>query len=173
MSAIKNPINVLPFTNASYKSMYFIGMDTIGPLNPESNELQYILVIIDHFTRYVELYPMKDTSAQAAVQPLVEHIARYGIPAYIQSDKGSQFGNEVISEVIKIMGTEHITTLPYSKEENSIVERANKEVMRHLRAFVFDIGTRRMVYETTLSKQNYELFCTQCYRNITSFLTVR
>jgi hypothetical protein len=84
---------------------------------------------------------MKDTSAQAVVQPLVEHIARYGIPAYIQSDKGSQFVNEVISEVIKIMGTEHITTLPYSKEENSIVERANKEVMRHLRAFVFDIGT--------------------------------
>ena len=29
-------------------------------------------------------------------------------------------------------------TIPYSKEENSIVERANKEVMRHLRAFIFD-----------------------------------
>ena len=99
MSAIKNPIDVLPLTNASYKPMYFIGMDTKGPLTPESNELQYILVIIDHFTRYIELYPLKDTSAQTSAQPLVEYIAWYGISAYIQSDKGSQFVNEVISEV--------------------------------------------------------------------------
>ena len=29
-------------------------------------------------------------------------------------------------------------TTAHSKEENGMVERANKEVMRHLRAFVFD-----------------------------------
>jgi hypothetical protein len=31
-----------------------------------------------------------------------------------------------------------MVTIAYSKEENAIVERANKEVMRHLRAFIFD-----------------------------------
>ena len=36
------------------------------------------------------------------------------------------------------MWTNHITIMPYSHEENSIVERANKEVNRHLRAIVFD-----------------------------------
>ena len=34
--------------------------------------------------------------------------------------------------------TNHITVMPYSHEKNSIVERANKEVNRHLRAIVFD-----------------------------------
>jgi hypothetical protein len=39
------------------------------------------------------------------------------------------------------VGTEHCLTLAYSKEENSLVERANKEVNRHLRAFTFDKST--------------------------------
>jgi hypothetical protein len=140
ISAIKTPINTLPFTNAAYKPMFLVGMDTIGPLTKESDDLEYILVIIDQFTRYVELFPIKDTSAEAVVQPLIEHVGRYGIPFYIQSDRGTQFVNDVIRELTRIMGTQHQTTLAYSKEENAIVERANKEVMRHLRAFIFDIG---------------------------------
>ena len=39
---------------------------------------------------------------------------------------------------MKMVDAHHTTTLPYSHEENSIVERANKEVMRHLRAITFD-----------------------------------
>jgi len=37
---------------------------------------------------------------------------------------------------------DHDITIPYSKEENAIVERANREVMRHLRAIMWD---RRVV----------------------------
>jgi hypothetical protein len=40
-----------------------------------------------------------------------------------------------------LIGTEHCHTLSYSKEENTLVERANKEVNRHLRAFTFDSNT--------------------------------
>ena len=37
-------------------------------------------------------------------------------------------------------GIEYHTTIPYSKEENGIVERANKEVNRHIRNILFDKG---------------------------------
>jgi hypothetical protein len=40
-----------------------------------------------------------------------------------------------------MIGTEHYLTVAYSKEENALVERANKEVNRHLRAFTFDTNT--------------------------------
>jgi hypothetical protein len=36
------------------------------------------------------------------------------------------------------VGPEHVRTMAYSKEENAIVERVNKEVMRHLRAIIFE-----------------------------------
>jgi hypothetical protein len=38
------------------------------------------------------------------------------------------------------MGIQTLTTIAYSKEENAIVERANKEVMRHLRALLFELN---------------------------------
>ena len=46
--------------------------------------------------------------------------------------------NKVIKEFLAAVGTGHNQTLAYSKEENAIVERINKEVNRHLRAFTFD-----------------------------------
>ena len=37
-----------------------------------------------------------------------------------------------------LTGTPHNLTLSYSKQENGVVERANREVNRHLRAFTFE-----------------------------------
>jgi hypothetical protein len=37
-------------------------------------------------------------------------------------------------------GVENVQILAYSKEENAIVERMNKEVLRHLKAFVFELN---------------------------------
>ena len=49
--------------------------------------------------------------------------------------------NATITELLRLLGTEHVRTIAHSHEENSIVERVNKEVMRHLRALVFDDKT--------------------------------
>ena len=54
------------------------------------------------------------------------------------SDRGSQFVNSIIQNMLRMMGTQQQLSLAYSKQENAIVERANKEVMRHLRGIVFD-----------------------------------
>ena len=56
----------------------------------------------------------------------------------IRSDRGSHFMNDIVREFLTRTGTPHNLTLAYSKQENAIVERVNKEVNRHLRAFTFD-----------------------------------
>ena len=45
---------------------------------------------------------------------------------------------KIISELSHYLGSDKIRTMAYSKEENSMVERANKETMRHLRNIVFN-----------------------------------
>ena len=40
--------------------------------------------------------------------------------------------------MLKILSVHDYKIHPYSHQENSIVERANKEVLRHLRNFIFD-----------------------------------
>ncbi len=113
--------------------MECLNIDSIGPM-PDG---YYILVIICCFTRFVELYAVPNTSALEAAKALLQHMGRYGAPSQIRSDRGTQFVNDLIEEFLRLVGTEHLLTLSYSKEENAIVERANKEVMRHLRAIIF------------------------------------
>jgi hypothetical protein len=45
--------------------------------------------------------------------------------------------NDLIKDFLDRIGTPHNLTLAYSKQENALVERVNKEVNRHLRAFIF------------------------------------
>jgi transposase InsO family protein len=141
MSVLRVPIETLPFTTATYSPMTVISVDTIGPLPEDNRGNKFVLTIVDTFTRYVQLYAIVDVTAQVAIPPLLDHIGRFGCPTAIQSDNGSQFVNELVEELLRIVGTEHIRTLQYSKEENGIVERANKESLRHLRALVFSVGT--------------------------------
>ena len=53
------------------------------------------------------------------------------------TDNDTQFKNELVEELLKLLGVEQLTILAYSHEENAIVERANKEIMRHLRGLIF------------------------------------
>jgi transposase InsO family protein len=126
-----------PFTTAAYLPMDVLNIDSIGPMDADDDGNKYILVIVDCFTRWVELFPIPDTSAKVAAEVLLQHVGRYGAPSTIRSDKGSQFVNGIIAEFLQLVHTEHAQTIAYSKEENAIVERANKEVMRHLRAIIF------------------------------------
>jgi len=129
------------FTTATSEPMERIAIDSLGPLEIDELGMMYIIVIIDCFTRWVELYAAPDATAQSAARVVMSHMGRFGQASQMISDNGTQYVNETIKEVLELLGTEHIRTVAYSHEENAIVERANKEIMRHLRALVFDQRT--------------------------------
>jgi transposase InsO family protein len=133
MALLKTPIVAHPFTVSSYWPMERLQMDFIGPF-PDG---KYILNIICCFSRWTELFLCEQANADNAARRLLEHIGRYGAPTQILSDRGSHFVNEVISELLRLVGTEHCLSIAYSKEESAIVERTNREVNRHLRNMFF------------------------------------
>jgi transposase InsO family protein len=127
-----------PYNVSVRAPMDRLNIDTIGPLPPDENGNAYIIVIVDVFSRFVELYPAPDATALSAAKALIQWIGRYGNPGEILSDNGAQYTAEIITQLCELIQVEHLTILPYSHEENAIVERANREVNRHLRAIVFD-----------------------------------
>ncbi len=94
--------------------------------------------------RLMELYPFSDISALPCARALLSHVCRYGTPMTVRSDRGTQFVNDIISQLLGLLQIEHELSLAYSKEQNAIVERANKEVMRHLTAIIFDKRVREV-----------------------------
>ena len=103
----------------------------------------YIIVIIDSFTRWVELYASPAAYAkEEAVKAILDYVKTFGQPHQLLLDNGGQYANEIVSALCELLGTEHVRIVPHSHEENTIVERVNKEVMRHLKALVFDEKTQ-------------------------------
>ncbi len=139
MNQLRIPIQTLGFTAATYTPMERINIDTIGPLPADSHGNIYIIVIIDCFSRWIRLIPCSDVTAETAARTaLLPWLCDYGTPEVILSDNGTQFVNHLWTALSEIVGTTLRQTTPYSKEENTIVERSNKEVMRHLRNILFD-----------------------------------
>lgn len=138
MSHLKGPIHAHPFTLSTYSPMQRLAIDYIESLIPDEEGNTMIIVIIDTFSPFVELYASKDNTAMSSAKALLNHSGRYGVSQELMSDKGTAFINEIINDLTLLLGVEHVSTVPYSKEENGIVERANREVMRHLRNIIFD-----------------------------------
>jgi transposase InsO family protein len=137
MSMIKAPIHAFPFTTSTYVPMQCLNIDFVG-LYPDGG---YIMVIIDTFTRWVELFPSPRADAKHASLNLFQHFGRFGVPAQIRLDRGSHFVNETIKEFLALVGTQHCLTLAYSSQQNAIVERVNKEINHHITALTFETNS--------------------------------
>lgn len=53
-----------------------LNVDTMGPFEADDNGNTYIIVIIDCFTRWVELGPSKDVTAESAAQAILSNIGK-------------------------------------------------------------------------------------------------
>ena len=131
---LKTQIHGPLFTTSTYEPMVRLNIDFVGPFSDGG----YILTIIDTFTRWVELYVCESADAAEAARCLFEHFGRFGAPSQILSDRGSHFVNHVIMEFLSYVGIEHCLSIAYSKQENSLVERTNKEINRHTTSLFFD-----------------------------------
>ena len=143
-------IKVPKFITGRYQPMEKISMDTIGPLPEDAEGNQHAVVIIDMFSRFMTIFPVKTTDAIDAAEALLNHCGHYGVPAQVQSDKGSQYVNDILAEFVELVGTEHIVGIAYSKEEQGIVERANGKVGEWVRKLIYDRKLERTLWSKFL-----------------------
>ena len=89
-----------------------------------------------------DLYDIEATNSSSSITTILLSgktlPTLFGIPSEIVSDNGTQFANSLIQELLELLEVEDAKIQAYSKEENAIVERANKEVNRHLRTIVYN-----------------------------------
>ncbi|HCK04385.1 MAG TPA: hypothetical protein DHV86_06465, partial [Methylophilaceae bacterium] len=138
MQDVQLKLKLIPYHVMTWRPMDRLNIDHIGPFPKDEQGNVYILVCIDVFSRFVELIPVPDREAVTTAKATLQWIGRYGTPYELLSDNAPEYLSNVMQELLKLADIEHLKTLPYSHEENSVVERANKEVVRHLKAIVFD-----------------------------------
>lgn len=99
-----------------------IHLDIVGPL-PMVKGNKYCLTMMDRYTRWPEAVPIADTSANTiATAFFTTWIARFGSPAVITTDRGSQFESLVFEALTKLIGSRQIHTTAYHPQANGMIE---------------------------------------------------
>jgi transposase InsO family protein len=107
------------------------GMDMIGKINPPSSKgHQYILAIMDYFTKWVEAIPMKSVTSKDVVNFIKEHVIhRFGIPQTITANGRSVFISEEFRKFTADMGIKLIRSSPYYAQANGQVGTSNQSLL--------------------------------------------
>ena len=129
----KTPSQVAPLQPILVtQPLELVHMDYLS-LEPSKGNIENVLVITDHFTRYALTYPSKTQTAQATVRILWDNfICHYGFPEKFISDQGRNFESDLIKELCKIAGVKKVHTTPYHPQGNGQCERFNSTLCNML-----------------------------------------
>jgi transposase InsO family protein len=111
------------------------GLDHIVELPTSANGFKYALVCIDYYSKWIEVIPVKDLTAETTVQAFLMHvIARFGTPAEIITDNGTAFKNEFSNFCRRRLIHQRFITEDVPRS-NGLAERAVQTVKNALRKF--------------------------------------
>ncbi|XP_038121457.1 uncharacterized protein K02A2.6-like [Culex quinquefasciatus] len=106
-----------------------LGIDFLGPL-PSGD---YLLVVVDYFSRYKEVEILRKITAAETVNKLEGIFVRLGYPNSITLDNGRQFVSSEFDNYCKQRGITLNRTTPYWPQENGLTERQNRSMMKRLK----------------------------------------
>lgn len=113
-----------------------IATDIIGPLPRSKAGFQYILVIQDLFTKWVECKALRSATGSKISEALEELvISRWGAPKFLLTDNGTEFLNKVIKTFTEEHNITHTTVPPYHPQANP-VERVNRILKTMIISFI-------------------------------------
>ena len=106
-----------------------LSLDLLGPM-PTG---EYLLVVIDYYSRYYEVEILMSVTASQIISRLEKIFAVHGLPVTITSDNGPQFRSEEFECYLVDNGILHRKVTPQWAQANGEVERQNRSLLKSMR----------------------------------------
>ena len=114
-----------------------IAVDIAGPFPKSLNGFVYILVIADYFTKFTEIFPIRDIEAKTVADTMFRGwIKRYGCPQEIHSDQGRQFESQLFQELCELLEINKTRTTAYHPQSDGMIERLNRTIKDVLSKYI-------------------------------------
>ena len=117
------PMGEMPIAQAP---LNFVSIDITGPFVTSPNGNKYLLTIIDHYTGWLEAYPLPNQSNKSVWHAFsTQFIPRFGVPLILLSDNAGSFTATAFETYLKQIGIEHRKITPVHPQANGRVERCH------------------------------------------------
>ena len=114
-----------------------IHLDILGPFNVSESGNRYVLMMIDQFSKWIEMAALPEQSALLIAQKFVVHfIVTFGCPLEVHTDQGRNFDGNLFKAMCDILEIAKTRTTPYHPSSNGQVERYNTVVLQMIRCYI-------------------------------------
>ena len=105
-----------------------------APLKRDNGGMTFLLSVIDVFSRYAMLVPIKNKRGDTVRDALVRVFDHMGSPLKLQTDKGKEFYNHHVRQLLNERTVHHFSTEQDVKAQ--IVERFNRTVREVIKRYM-------------------------------------
>ena len=111
-----------------------VHLDMLGAFRESHQGNKYVLMIIDQFTRWLEIVPLPMQDAESVAKAFFEYyIVPFGVPWCVHRDQGRNFDSKLFKIFCELLDAVKTRTTPYRPCSNGQVERNNQLVLNFLR----------------------------------------
>jgi Reverse transcriptase (RNA-dependent DNA polymerase)./Integrase core domain. len=114
-------------TETPNKPFQKINIDTL------TLERKKYLTIIDQFSKFAQIYYLRNLNATSIVNKLIDYFNQYTVPDEITFDAGTEFNNNLVKELLKMHKITPHTTCISNPKSNGAIERFHCTLIEHLR----------------------------------------
>jgi len=112
-------------------------LDITGPYVTTSRGNKYLLTFIDHFTKYVEAFPVPDQTAETCARIYATQVVtRHGTGSQLITDQGRSFMSSFFQETCKILGIRTTRTTIYHPQSNGSIEKWHRSLHTALSHYI-------------------------------------
>ena len=111
-----------------------IHIDHLGPFIKSKKKNSYLLLIIDAFTKFIMLVPVKSTKTVHSIRALKNYFHTFSVPKRLISDRGTSFTSIKFRNYLDSLGVKHIMNAVATPRANGQIERYNRTVLAALSA---------------------------------------
>ncbi|XP_062844794.1 uncharacterized protein K02A2.6-like [Trichomycterus rosablanca] len=96
-------------------------------------EGNYLLAVVDYYSRWPEVAYMKITNATNVINALEMMFQVHGYPRYLRSDNGQPFASREFHDYLTAHGIMQLKGVPYWPQSNGEVERFNRTILKSVK----------------------------------------
>lgn len=132
-----------------------VHVDHLGPFVKSRKGNSYLLVLVDSFTKFSLVKPVRNTKSETAIKVLEDIFFTFRVPNRLISDRGTCFTSHRFKRFSQERGFKHILNAVASPRSNGQVERYNRTILNSLTAL--GLNANEKIWDDNVGKIQWAL----------------